>query len=84
MWTLGKHILQIQVEVFHAVAAIGEAEQYYTLTYMLDGTKYREYSFRKGEIITPVPVPSKGGYTYSGWSEIPETMPDHDVTEKYN
>ena len=24
MWTLGKHILQIQVEVFHAVAATAE------------------------------------------------------------
>ena len=24
MWTLGKHVLQIQVEVFHAVAATAE------------------------------------------------------------
>ena len=60
--------------------AIGEQEQYYTLTYMLDGTKYREYSFREGEAVTPEAAPSKGGYTFSGWSEIPESMPDHDVT----
>lgn len=25
-------------------------------------------------------APSKEGYTFSGWSEIPETMPAHDVT----
>ena len=29
---------------------------------------------------TPEPEPTKEGYTFSGWSEIPETMPDHDVT----
>ena len=30
--------------------------------------------------ITPVLAPTKEGFTFSGWSEIPETMPDHDVT----
>ena len=25
-------------------------------------------------------IPSKDGYVFSGWSEIPETMPNHDVT----
>ncbi len=39
-----------------------------------------EYSLQEGKTITPEPAPSKGGYTFSGWSEIPETMPDHDVT----
>ncbi len=33
-----------------------------------------------GETITPEVEPTKEGYTFSGWSEIPETMPDHDVT----
>ena len=65
---------------FKYKVAIGEQEQYYALTYMLDGKKYVEYSLQEGENITPVPAPSKGGYTFSGWSEIPETMPDHDVT----
>ena len=41
---------------------------------------YVEYSLQEGKTITPEPAPSKGGYTFSGWSEIPETMPDHDVT----
>ena len=33
-----------------------------------------------GTAITPEPAPEKEGYTFSGWSEIPETMPAHDVT----
>ena len=65
---------------FKNKVGIGEAEQYYALTYMLDGKKYVEYSLKEGEAITPVLAPSKEGFTFSGWSEIPETMPDHDVT----
>jgi hypothetical protein len=33
-----------------------------------------------GETIVPEPAPTKEGYTFSGWSEIPETMPGHDLT----
>ena len=65
---------------FKNKVGIGKAEKYYALTYMLDGTKYVEFSLQEGETITPESAPSKGGYTFSGWSEIPETMPDHDVT----
>ena len=65
---------------FKNKVGIGEAEQYYALTYMLDGTKYREYSLQEGKTITQEPAPSKEGFTFSGWSEIPATMPDHDVT----
>ena len=65
---------------FKYKVAIGEGEQSYTLTYMLDGIKYVESNVREGETITPEPAPAKIGYTFSGWSEIPETMPAHDVT----
>lgn len=51
----------------------------HTLTYMVDGEVYKTYSIEGGETITPEPAPIKEGYTFSGWSEIPETMPDHDV-----
>lgn len=30
--------------------------------------------------ITPEPVPTKEGYTFSGWSDIPKVMPKHDVS----
>ena len=52
----------------------------YVLTYIVDGNIYKSISINCGEAITPEPVPTKEGYTFSGWSEIPETMPAHDVT----
>ena len=32
-----------------------------------------------GSIISLIPAPEKEGYTFSGWSEIPETMPAEEV-----
>ena len=52
----------------------------YTLTYMIDGETYRSQSVDYGASITPLTVPKREGYTFSGWSEIPATMPAHDVT----
>lgn len=52
----------------------------YKLTYLLDGEVYKSYEMEEGSSISPEPTPSKDGYTFSGWSEIPQTMPDHDVT----
>ncbi len=52
----------------------------YMLTYKVDGVVYKTYKLDYGTKITPEPVPVKEGYTFSGWSEIPETMPAHDVT----
>lgn len=52
----------------------------YKLTYTVDGAEYKSYELEFGATITPEPAPTKEGYTFSGWSEIPETMPAHDVT----
>ena len=52
----------------------------YTLTYKVDGEVYKTYTIEYGAAITPEPEPTKEGYTFSGWSEIPETMPAHNVT----
>ena len=51
----------------------------HTLSYMLNGSEYKSYSLWEGEAISPEPAPQRAGYVFSGWSEIPETMPDHDV-----
>ena len=51
----------------------------HTLTYMVDGEEYKKYSIEEGEAIIPETEPTKEGYTFSGWSEIPETMPAQDV-----
>ena len=52
----------------------------YTLTYKVDGEVYKTYELEEGTAITPEPTPTKKGYTFSGWSEIPEMMPANDVT----
>ena len=52
----------------------------YTLTYFVDGVLYKTYTIKEGATVTPEPAPTKEGYTFSGWSEIPATMPAHDVT----
>ena len=52
----------------------------YKLTYVVDGIEYKTYEIEEGATITPEPAPTKEGYTFSGWSEIPATMPAHDVT----
>ena len=52
----------------------------HSLTYIVDGEVYKTYILKVGETITPEPEPTKDGYKFSGWSDIPEKMPDNDVT----
>ena len=52
----------------------------YVITYEVDGETYKTYEIEEGAVITPEAEPSKDGYTFSGWSEIPATMPASDVT----
>ena len=52
----------------------------HTLTYILDGEVYKICQVAEGDAITPEPTPTKEGYTFSGWSDIPEVMPSDDVT----
>ena len=63
---------------FKSIVAVGIPM--YTLTYMVDGEVYKTYHLKAGSTIIPEDEPSKEGYTFSGWSEIPEEMPSHDVT----
>ena len=51
----------------------------YKLTYVVDGKEYKSYDVEFAAGITPEAEPAKEGYIFSGWSEIPETMPAHDV-----
>ena len=52
----------------------------YALTYMVDDATYKSHREEEGNPIIPEPAPIMEGYTFSGWSEIPSTMPAHDVT----
>ena len=58
---------------------ISDAEKY-KLIYIVDNEEYKYYEIEEGESITPEAAPTKEGYTFSGWSEIPQTMPAKDVT----
>ena len=51
----------------------------YNLIYKVDDNDYKSYNVEYGSTITPEESPTKDGYAFSGWSEIPETMPNHDV-----
>ena len=51
----------------------------YNLIYKVDGADYKTVPVEYGAAITPEAEPAKEGYTFSGWSEIPATMPAEDV-----
>ncbi len=61
------------------VKALWEAKQY-KLTYIIDDTEYKTLDVDYGTSIEAESDPEKEGYTFSGWTGIPKTMPDHDVT----
>ena len=51
----------------------------YTVTYIVDGEVYATETVAYGSEITLIEAPAKEGYTFSGWSEAPATMPAEDV-----
>ena len=51
----------------------------YQVIYNVDGMTYTMVPVTYGDAVTPEPNPTKEGHTFSGWSEIPATMPAHDV-----
>ena len=55
------------------------SQREYALTYMIDGEVYKTDSVDLGTPIVAEGIPIKEGYTFSGWSEIPENMPANDV-----
>lgn len=55
-------------------------EGLYNLTYFVDNDEYSHSVVEQGSEIVVEEEPEKEGYTFSGWSAIPEIMPDHDVT----
>jgi len=52
----------------------------YNLIYVVDGSTYKTVPYEFGATITAEAAPTKEGYTFSGWSEIPATMPAKDTT----
>jgi hypothetical protein len=51
----------------------------YKLTYMIDGELYLTEEVEYGAEITAPNPPARDGYDFA-WSDVPETMPAHDIT----
>ena len=56
-----------------------KSEYYYSFKYTIDDIVYKEDSIPCGRSIIAEPTPTREGYTFSGWSEIPTVMPANDV-----
>ena len=52
----------------------------YKLIYTVDNTEYKMVEVKYGDKITAENNPSKSGYTFSGWQNLPDAMPAEDVT----
>lgn len=78
------HVFESAIENYRAKSPWKEFKEIvalssYTLTYIVDDVVYKTYELYEGDAITPEPAPTKEGYTFSGWNEIPTTMPANDV-----
>lgn len=51
----------------------------YAITYLVDGEVFKTDSIARGASISVPEAPVKEGYIFSGWSEVPETMPAMDI-----
>lgn len=51
----------------------------YALQYVVDGKNYQKKTVEYGAPISLIAHPTKEGRTFSGWSEVPETMPAENV-----
>ena len=52
----------------------------HVLTFMVDGEVYSCDTLAYGVPVTVPELPEHEGYSCTGWSEVPATMPAHDVT----
>ena len=55
-------------------------DYFFNLTYEVDGEVFKTLKVAYGMPLTPEDAPERHGYTFTGWSEIPQNMPAHDVT----
>ena len=62
------------------VEVVAAQQHSYTITFLVDGKVYHQESLEYGSSIVAPEAPTKEGYTFGGWSEVPETMPAGDVT----
>ena len=52
----------------------------YTVTFLVDGKVHKSVAVKYGEEIPLPKEPKKDGYTFSGWENLPATMPAEEIT----
>ncbi len=65
---------------FYNIIEEDVSNEWFQLTYVVDGEIYKTIELRYKDVIEPEQDPQKDGFTFSGWDEIPEKMPPHNVT----
>ncbi len=55
-------------------------DKYFYINYVVNGEPYATDSVKHGDTIIPKEVAVKEGQTFSGWIDLPETMPANDIT----
>ncbi len=70
----------LKCNIYNAASVKVSKERVLKVVYVIDGVIYCKMNLKEGEPIPRPELPAKNGYTFSGWSNIPETMPNHDLT----
>ena len=52
----------------------------FTIYYKVNLTDYQAVTLHYGDKIEPIAAPVKEGYVFSGWKNVPATMPGYDIT----
>ena len=76
-WT--PDIVSVTADTTYTIEYDSIINRYYKLIYKVDGEEYKLDSLRYGSKITVEQAPIKEGYSFSGWSEVPSTMPAEDI-----
>ncbi len=58
---------------------ITNLEDVHNLICIVDGVIFKKYKIETGNKIADVIEPKRDGYVFSGWNDLPGTMPNHDV-----
>jgi len=75
-WTPTVGVMGAADKTFTALFTINT----YNAIFMSDGDLYATVPTVYGAAIIPPAAPAKSGYTFTGWDNIPSTMPANDVT----
>ncbi|NLB36598.1 MAG: InlB B-repeat-containing protein, partial [Clostridiales bacterium] len=54
-------------------------ENFYNIFFYLEGSLYKKLSYTYNSVIVPPEIPEREGYHFSGWSNLPATMPANPV-----